>query len=284
MQMVATRRLIRLGSATACLLLTTPLLAQEQYPDHACSRIHTCASDIRSFDLCRCNYGRDISGCRRIARDCSVSIPGTKDRPRGRAGSDLRQHSNRIGVDSNSASDCGCSLPHNCPNHLRHSGRTKAQDGPRRHSDRASVLVGVPLSEVRGCHRKRTPYSSQFRLSTRGDLPQADVGRRQPQLLGPATGRQDRFDRESCEQHVDGSSEAGALSRPVCTVLRFTARVDVAARICRHSRAVCCVDQESTATGATRSCGGGRKKSFRDAGLHELSYGLWNGGNRKIRS
>src|SRR5258708_8223305 len=96
------------------------LAGTTQCPKHTCACIHTCTSDIRSFDLCDCNYGGHISSCRRTASDCPDSISGAQNRPCRPAGSDLRQHSNQIAVDTNSASHPGCSLSPNPSNHLPH--------------------------------------------------------------------------------------------------------------------------------------------------------------------
>ena len=130
MQMVPTRRLICFGSATAWLLRTTTLLAQHSIPT-TLAPASTPAHQI--FDLSIFVVAITggiflvVGGLLAIAL---FQISGTKDRPPGRASSDLRQHSNRIGVDSNSGVDCGRSVSNDCPNHIRNSGRTKAQDSP----------------------------------------------------------------------------------------------------------------------------------------------------------
>jgi cytochrome c oxidase subunit 2 len=59
-------------------------------------------------------------------------------------------------------------------------------------------------------------------------------------------------------------AEAGTLSRPVRPVLRFATRDDAAARICRHPRAVRCLDQESAAAGTS-----GPSRRSRQEGLRE---------------
>src|SRR6266566_3664629 len=82
--------------------------------------------------------------------------------------------------------------------HLRDSRRAKAKDSSRCHSNRASVLVGVSIPEIRRSHCKRTPHSGEFRRYARSDLPQVDFCRCQPQLLDPSIGWKDRFDREPC--------------------------------------------------------------------------------------
>ena len=58
--------------------------------------------------------------------------------------------------------DRGRSLPCDGTHHLRDSRRAKAKDGSRCHSNRTSVLVGVSIPEIWRGHRKRTPHSSQF--------------------------------------------------------------------------------------------------------------------------
>jgi len=111
------------------------------------------------------------------------------------------------------------------------------QDAPKPKSALDVTVIGhqfwwefrYPKYEVVTANELHIPVSSGSATeATFLKLTSADVNHSFwiPQLAGKT---------DLIAKHVDGSSEAGVVSRPVCTVLRLTARIDVTARLRRHA-------------------------------------------------
>ena len=86
-----------------------------------------------------------------------------------------------------------------------------------RHRDRPSVVVGIRLRnlrrpEARLHHRQRAAHSGERRRHAAAGVPDAQVGRRLPQLLGAAAGRQDRPDSRPHQ-----SCSCSRPTKPACT-------------------------------------------------------------------
>ncbi len=79
-------------------------------------------------------------------------------------------------------------------------------------------------------HSQRTAHPGERSRSSDPNVSAVAFGRYRPQLLGAGACRQDRPHSEPPQQNVDGSATHGHLSRPVCPVLRNTAREDAAPR------------------------------------------------------
>ena len=117
-------------------------------------------------------------------RGREVPRPGGGCRPRTGAG--VRKHADRTGLDDHSGPDRRRPVSGDGAGDPRDPGRSQACDGSRRHRHRASILVGIPVSEARHRHGKRAAHSGERSRASHADIPEAAVGRHRPQLLDSA--------------------------------------------------------------------------------------------------
>ena len=105
---------------------------------------------------------------------------------------------------------------------------------PRRgggHRNRTSVVVGVPISAlgIVTANELHVPVSDPAQPTPA--FLETGVGRHRSQLLGSATGRENRLDSESRKRDVGGPARNGHLFWPVRAILWHAAREDVDAGV-----------------------------------------------------
>ena len=98
-----------------------------------------------------------------------------------------------------------------------------------RHGRRPPVVVGVPLRDLRRQaprlrHGQRAAHPRERPRRRPPRLPDPEVGRRLPQLLGPPAGRQDRPDPGARQLDVVPDPGDRPVRRPVRRILRDAAR------------------------------------------------------------